>query len=150
MTQTLAFANDHAGYLLKDFLIEEARSLGFETVDLGTNSADSVDYPDFGFAVAEALKSGKASLGVLICGTGIGIGIAANRYAWVRAATCHDVTSARLAREHNDANVLSLGERLVGPEVAKEMVRVFLTTDFSGGERHMRRVGKLSDPQKLD
>ncbi|MEK9831233.1 MAG: RpiB/LacA/LacB family sugar-phosphate isomerase, partial [Rhodospirillaceae bacterium] len=106
-------------------------------------SEESVDYPDFGQAVGEAVAGGDAARGVIICGTGIGISIAANRIAGVRAALCHDATTARLAREHNDANVLAMGARLLGPEVAMDCLRAFLDTDFPGGERHERRVGKL-------
>ena len=138
----VAIASDHAGVALKGVLVEELRALGHEVLDLGTNGTDSVDYPDFGHALAETIASGRAGRGVAVCGTGIGISIAANRHAGVRAAVCHDVTSARLAREHNDANVLALGARLIGEEVAKECLRVFLATDFPGG-RHVGRVAKL-------
>jgi len=116
--------------------------MGYDVLDLGCNGPASVDYPDFGRAVAEAVANGRAERGVIVCGTGIGISIAANRNPRVRAAPCHDETSARLAREHNDANVLALGARLVGPEVAKACLRVFLATEFAGG-RHAARVAKL-------
>jgi len=135
-------ASDHAGVALKSLLLEEARGLGHEVVDLGTEGPESVDYPDFGQALAEAVASGRAERGVAVCGTGIGIAIAANRHAGVRAAVCHNDTAARLAREHNDANVLALGARLVGTEVAKDCLRTFLNTEFAGG-RHARRVAKL-------
>ncbi len=138
----VAIASDHAGVALKGVLVEELRALGHEVLDLGTKGTDSVDYPDFGHALAESVAAGRAARGVAVCGTGIGISIAANRHAGVRAAVCHDATSARLAREHNDANVLALGARLIGEEVAKECLRVFLTTDFGGG-RHSGRVAKL-------
>lgn len=139
---TVAIASDHAGVALKDVLAGELRALGYEVLDLGTKGTGSVDYPDFGHALAAAVADGRAERGVAVCGTGIGISIAVNRHAGVRAALCHDATSARLAREHNDANVLALGQRLIGEEVAKECLRVFLATDFAGG-RHAGRVAKL-------
>lgn len=138
----IAVAADHAGFALKSVLIEDLKSQGYEVLDLGTHSAESVDYPDFGRALAEAVVGGKAERGIVVCGTGIGIGIAANRVPGARAAVCHDQTSARLAREHNDANILALGARLVGTEVAKDCAKTFLTTAFEGG-RHARRVEKL-------
>lgn len=116
--------------------------MGHEILDLGTNGPESVDYPDFGHALGEAMASGQAERGILVCGTGIGISIAANRHPGVRAAVCHDDTSARLAREHNDANVLALGARLIGSEVAKDCLKTFLNTEFAGG-RHQARVAKL-------
>ena len=112
-------------------------------LDLGTNSTASVDYPDFGTAMGDAIASGKAERGVLVCGSGIGISIAANRNPKVRAALVHDVTAARLTREHNDANVIAFGQRLIGTEVAREALKVFLNTQFEGG-RHANRVAKLS------
>lgn len=143
MTQaSIAIASDHAGYELKTLLKEELEGRGHEVLDLGTDGPDSVDYPDFGQALAETIQAGRAERGVLVCGTGIGISIAANRHKGVRAALCHDETSARLARQHNDANVLALGARLIGTEVAKNCLEVFLTTDFEGG-RHLGRVSKL-------
>lgn len=138
----IAIASDHAGYELKRILVEELGALGYEALDLGTDGPDSVDYPDFGDALAEAIAEGRAERGVLVCGSGLGIAMAANRHAGVRAAPCHDETSARLTREHNDANVLALGARLVGVEVAKDCLRTFLKTEFEGG-RHARRVAKL-------
>jgi ribose 5-phosphate isomerase B len=142
--KTVAVGSDHAGYEMKGALIEELRALGCEVLDLGCDGLASVDYPDFGKAVAKAVAEGRAERGVLVCGTGIGISIAANRNPRARAAVCHDETSARLAREHNDANILALGARLIGPEVAKGCVRVFLATDFAGG-RHAARVAKLGN-----
>jgi ribose 5-phosphate isomerase B len=141
--QPIAIAADHAGYPLKVFLRDELVALGYEPLDLGTHDATtSVDYPDYGAALAGALKDGRCEKGVLICGTGIGISIAANRHPGVRAALCHDETSARLAREHNDANVLALGARLIGDVVARDCLRIFLTTEFGAG-RHQPRVQKL-------
>ncbi len=140
--KTIAIASDHAGFELKAFLIEELKSLSYEVLDLGTVGSESVDYPDFGKALAEVVASGKAGRGIAVCGTGIGISIAANRCPGIRAAPCHDETSARLAREHNDANVLALGARLIGPEVARDCLRTFLRTPFAEG-RHAARVAKL-------
>ncbi len=140
---TVALASDHAGFALKEELKTEITRLGLDYLDLGTDSSDAVDYPDFGRAVADALVDGRANRGVIVCGTGIGISIAANRVGGIRAAVCHDATTARLAREHNDANVLALGARIVGAEVAKDCLRAFLSASFDGGERHLRRVVKL-------
>lgn len=138
----IAIGADHAGFRLKDELAAHLRAGGHDVVDLGTHSADRVDYPDYGAAVGRAVAGGDAALGVCVCGSGIGIAIAANKIAGVRAATVHDVTSAHLAREHNDANVVCLGERLVGPEVAKEALDAFLAASFEGG-RHAGRVAKI-------
>jgi ribose 5-phosphate isomerase B len=139
----IAIGSDHAGFDLKTKLAAELKSTGYQVIDLGTkDGTTSVDYPDFGKAVAEAVASGKADAGVAVCGTGIGISIAANRVPGVRAALCHDVTSARLCREHNDANVLALGQRLVGEVVAKDCLHTFQNTEFAG-DRHVRRVQKL-------
>lgn len=140
--EVIAIASDHAGFELKGQLKQELEALGFEPLDLGADSTASVDYPDFADRLAEALKAGKAQRGVLVCGTGIGISMAANRHRHLRAAVVHDVTSARLTRQHNNANVLCLGARLTGGDVAKDCLRVFLTTDFEGG-RHQNRVAKL-------
>jgi ribose 5-phosphate isomerase B len=140
--ETIAIAADHAGFDLKSALVEELRKAGLTVLDLGTNSTDSVDYPDFADAVAKAIAAGKAPRGVLVCGTGIGISIAANRHKGVRAALCRDSTDARLAREHNDANVLVLGGRTTGIEAARDCLKSFLSTPFSGG-RHARRVEKM-------
>jgi ribose 5-phosphate isomerase B len=140
---TVAIAADHAGHDLKELLKPELEAMSLIVLDLGTHGPDSVDYPDFADAVAAALREGRAGRGLLVCGTGIGIAMAANRHRHVRAAVCHDATGARLARQHNDANVLALGARLVGPEVARECVRIFFTTKFEGG-RHARRIDKIS------
>ena len=140
---TIAVASDHAGFDLKETLKRDLQEVGYAVLDLGTNSTASVDYPDFGKAMGEAIASGKAERGVLVCGSGIGISIAANRNPQVRAVLAHDATSARLAREHNDANVVAFGQRLTGIEVAREALKVFLATPFEGG-RHAGRVAKLS------
>ena len=138
----IAIASDHAGLDLKKLLIEELKALGEAVLDLGTDSADSVDYPDFADALARAITQGTAAKGILVCGTGIGISIAANRHKGIRAAHCRDTTDARYARLHNDANVIALGARTTGIEVAKDCLKIFLATGFEGG-RHQRRVDKL-------
>jgi ribose 5-phosphate isomerase B len=143
--ETVALAADHAGFPLKETLKGDLAAQGFDVLDLGTDSTASVDYPDFADRMAAALLQGRARRGVVVCGTGIGISIAANRHRHVRAALCTDTTAARLARQHNDANVLALGARVIGEEVARDCLRVFLETPFEGG-RHARRVDKLSPP----
>jgi ribose 5-phosphate isomerase B len=140
---TIAVGSDHAGYALKEQLAGELRDLGHEVLDLGAHSPERVDYPDFGAAVGRAVVGGDAELGLCVCGSGVGIAMAANKVPGVRAATVHDVTSARLTRQHNDANVICLGERLIGPEVASEALRAWLDAEFEGG-RHAGRVDKLS------
>jgi ribose 5-phosphate isomerase B len=141
--KVIAFASDHAGVALKRELIEALNGMdGYAPLDLGPASEDSVDYPDYGTKAAEAVTSGKAVMAVIICGSGIGISIAANRHKGVRAALCMNSTMARLAREHNDANVLALGARLIGSEIARDCLRAFLATPFAGG-RHAGRVEKL-------
>lgn len=139
----VAMGADHAGVALKATLRAALEELGHPVLDLGTNGTESVDYPDFGAAVAEAVVGGRARYGVLVCGTGIGISIAANRVPGVRCAVVSCSTGARLSRAHNDANIVAFGARLTGPEVALDSVRAFLATAFEGG-RHARRVKKLS------
>ena len=139
----IALAADHAGYLLKDELAAWLRDSGHEVTDLGTNSPESVDYPEFGARLANAVASGQAERGIAICGSGIGISIAVNRNPACRCARVSDPLSAQLAREHNDANVLAMGARLIGSDMAKACAAMFLDTDFSGG-RHQRRVDQLS------
>jgi len=141
--KTVAMACDHAGWQMKAELKDALAKRGIEVLDLGTDGPESVDYPDFADALAAAIRDGRAQRGVLICGSGIGISIAANRHRGIRAALCSDATLARLSREHNDANVLALGARVVGIEIAKDCLAAFLDTPFEGGERHSRRVGKL-------
>jgi ribose 5-phosphate isomerase B len=142
MTMKVAIASDHAGFALKEYLKKNFKALPVEWVDLGTNSTDSVDYPDYGRKIAEAVASGEVAQGVAICGSGIGISIACNRNPKVRAAVCTDSTMARVTRLHNDANILCLGERLIGTEVALDILKTFLETSFEGG-RHAGRVEKL-------
>jgi len=144
----IAIASDHAGYKLKETLKADLVKAGYDVLDLGTDGLGSVDYPDFGYAVAEAIRDGRVERSVLCCGTGIGISIAANRFPEIRAANVHDALSARFSREHNDANVICFGERLIGSEVARDSLRVFLNTRFEGG-RHIQRIEKLSAPQPL-
>ena len=143
MNQSVAIGSDHAGFALKESLVETLAQLGYETIDLGTDSVDSVDYPDFAHAVAAALGAGKADKGVLICGSGIGISMAANRHPDVRAALVHDALGARMCRQNNDANVIVFGGRMIGIEVARDCLDVFLNTEFEGG-RHQRRIDKIT------
>jgi ribose 5-phosphate isomerase B len=139
----IALAADHAGYKLKDELAAWLRERGHEVTDLGTNAPESVDYPEYGAKLAHAIASGAADRGVAVCGSGIGISIAVNREPKCRCARVDDPLSAQLAREHNDANVLALGGRLIGADMAKACVLAFLDTPFAGG-RHQRRVDQLS------
>jgi ribose 5-phosphate isomerase B len=139
----IAIASDHAAVALKGELAQWLREQGHEVADLGTNGDESVDYPDFGYKLAEHVAAGKAERGVALCGTGIGISIAVNRNPAVRCAVVTEPVSARLTREHNDANIIALGARIVGPELAKGCIEAFLATPF-GGDRHARRVAKLS------
>lgn len=139
----VAFGADHAGFALKEHLRAVAAAEGHEVLDLGTDSDGSVDYPDFGAAVARAVVSGEAERGLLVCGSGNGIAIAANKVAGARAAVVHDVTSARLAVEHNDANVCAIGARFVGEQVAEDIMRAYLGAEFAGG-RHAHRVDKIT------
>lgn len=135
-------ANDHAGYELKIELCKHLEELGYDVVDLGTDSKNSVDYPDFAYKLAQSIKNDD--FGILICGSGIGISIAANRHKNIRAALCDSEIYAKLSREHNDANVLCLGGRLLGIDRAKSIVDAFLNTDFSNGIRHKNRIEKLT------
>ena len=139
----IALAADHAGFGLKDELVAWLREQGHDVSDLGTNGAESVDYPEFGRKLAQSIASGDAERGIAVCGSGIGIAMAINRNPACRCARVDDPLSAALAREHNDANVLALGARLIGSDMAKACVAAFLGTDFAGG-RHQRRVDQLS------
>lgn len=140
----IAIACDHAGLVLKSTLLEVFRGRGYEVLDLGCDSCVSVDYPDFAAKLARVIENGECRYGVLLCGSGIGMSIAANRHVGVRAALCCDEATAALARSHNDANVLVLGARLLNLECACAIVDKFLTTDFSGAQRHSRRIAKLN------
>ncbi|CUW40181.1 ribose 5-phosphate epimerase [Magnetospirillum sp. XM-1] len=141
--KTIAVACDHGAIEMKELLVKDLSSAGWTVLDLGTDGPDSVDYPDFAVKMAEALKDGRVERGVLLCGTGIGISIAANRFVHVRAALVHDAFGARMCRQHNDANVLVMGGRTTGPEVARDCLKIFLETEFEGG-RHAKRVAKMS------
>ncbi len=139
----IAMGSDHGGYALKQELAEHLRTLGHEVEDFGCHSAESCDYPEFGEAAARAVASGECDRGIVVCTTGIGISIAANKVAGIRCAHCADTVEAELTRRHNDANMLAIGAGFTGPLLAKRMTEVFLTTDFEGG-RHARRVNKLN------
>ena len=139
----IAIGSDHAGFSVKEIIRQYLENAGYAVDDQGTGSEDSVDYPDFGKAVGERVASKRADLGIVVCGSGIGISIAANKVPGIRAALAHDVVTAQLAREHNDANVLALGARIVTPAAALEMVQAFLNTPFAGG-RHQRRLDKIT------
>ncbi len=139
----IALGSDHAGFELKQNLIESVRILGYEVLDCGTNSCAPVDYPDFARAVGEAVATGKASRGVLICGSGAGASIAANKIHGIRAALAHDHYTAHQSVEHDDANVLVLGSRVIGVAVARELVEAFLGAQFTHEERHVRRLNKV-------
>ena len=142
----IAIASDHAAIDMKAMLADWLREQGHEVNDLGPNDGASVDYPDYGYKLAQAVASGEAERGVALCGSGIGISIAVNRNPACRAALVSEPLSAQLCREHNDANVIAMGARLIGPEMAKACLTIFLSTQF-GGDRHQRRVDKLSNPQ---
>ena len=139
----LALASDHGGYDYKQELIPYIESLGHQVLDLGCHGPASVDYPDYGIPCAQAVARGEADRGVVICGTGIGISISANKVPGIRCALCTDPVMARLTREHNDANMLAMGGRIIGIELAKGIVQVFLSTEFSGG-RHKTRIDKIA------
>jgi len=143
----IVIASDHAGVDLKVRILEDLRDGGHEIRDLGPADLSSVDYPDFGHKVAAAVVAGEAGTGILICGTGIGMSMTANRHPGVRAALCHDAFTAEMARRHNDANVLCMGARVTGVGVAEQVVRIFLDTPFEGG-RHQRRVDLIEFKQE--
>ena len=141
----IVIASDHAAVELKATLVDHLRGAGHEVDDLGPDGVASVDYPDYGYKIADAIAAGAAERGIALCGSGIGISISVNRHPNCRCALVGEPLSARLAREHNDANVLAMGGRLIGPEMAKACADAFLSTDF-GGDRHQRRVDKLTNP----
>jgi ribose 5-phosphate isomerase B len=144
---TIALGADHAGFQLKEALKGWLIEHGYQVVDHGTHSAESVDYPDYAAQVAEAVADHKVERGVLVCGTGIGMTIAANKVPGVRAALCSDIYTARMSREHNDANVLALGGRLMGPEMALDILKMWLEANFAG-DRHRRRIDKIADLER--
>lgn len=139
----IAIGSDHGGFELKQFLAARLSAAGYEVHDLGCHSDASVDYPDFADRISDQVLSGEAAYGILVCGTGIGMSLAANRHGGIRAAVCHDEYTARMSREHNNANVLCLGERVLGKGVAAAIVDVWLKTEFAGG-RHQQRIAKFS------
>lgn len=143
LTKPIALGGDHAGFGYKSLIAELLRNKGYDIMDVGTHSSDSVDYPDFAHPVANAVESGEAAFGVLVCGSGNGVAIAANKHQEVRAAICWQAELAALARQHNNANILCLPARFISPQAATDMVEVFLTTAFEGG-RHEKRVGKIA------
>jgi ribose 5-phosphate isomerase B len=147
MSHRIAIASDHAAFAMKSELAEWLRNEGHDVLDLGTNGPESVDYPDYGFRLGQAIEAGEAEFGVALCGSGIGISIAVNRNPAARCALVSEPLSAGLARQHNDANVVALGARLIGVEMAKACIAAFLETDFLG-DRHQRRVDKLSSPTR--
>jgi len=144
----IAIGADHAGNRLKEEIVPFLKSLGHEVADVGCNCTDSVDYPDYAIPVCDKVVSGEADRGILICGTGIGMTIAANKTPGIRCALVHDLFSAKATREHNDSNVLAMGERVIGPGLAMEIVRVWLDTPFSNGERHVNRLKKVAELER--
>jgi RpiB/LacA/LacB family sugar-phosphate isomerase len=148
MTKTIAIGSDHAGFPLKNPVVDYLKSAGFQILDLGTNSTDPVDYPDYAVAVGEAIKDGKAQMGVVLCGSGVGASVAANKVPGVRAGLCHDTFSARQGREDDDTNVLCMGARVVGESLALEILKAFVNAEFSGLDRHVRRLNKVISTEK--
>ncbi len=144
----IAVGADHAGFPLKDLVLELLEKEGHSVVDLGTHSTQSVDYPDYAQAVGESVVKGETQLGILLCGSGVGTSIAANKVPGIRAALCHDVFSARQSREDDDANVLCLGPRVIGPALAQDLILAFLAARFSKAERHVRRLEKVAELEK--
>lgn len=138
----IAVACDHGGYRLKNVIIEELKRLGYEVEDFGTYSEESCDYPDYAAKAARAVASGECEKGVVVCGTGIGVSMTCNKIHGIRCALCHDVFSAKATRAHNDANMLAMGQRVIGEGLALEILRAWLSTDFEGG-RHVRRIEKM-------
>lgn len=144
----VAIAADHAGYSYKELLARQLRDAGHDVLDLGTDSEESVDYPDYARAVAEAVAGRRAERGVLVCGSAVGVCVTANKVPGIRAGVCHDTYSARQGVEHDDMNVLCMGERVVGIEVAREVLRAFLSADFTGDPRHVRRLRKMREVER--
>jgi len=143
----VAIGCDHAGFVLKQYLLKALAGLGYEMLDCGTDSEDSVDYPDYAVKVCNLVKKGQAQFGIVICHTGIGVSIASNKIQGIKAALCHTVFSARMARQHNNANVLALGGQVISNGLALSIAKVFLNEEFSKEERHIRRINKVN---KLD
>ncbi len=146
--KVIAVGCDHGGYELKDYLVEELNKMGYQVLDMGTKGPESVDYPEFAAKVAKAILNGDAPKGILVCGTGIGISMAANRFRGIRAALCTSVEMAKLTREHNNSNIIAMGGRTTSKELALEMLNTFLTTEYEGG-RHERRVENIDNVENL-
>ena len=144
----IALGADHGGYHLKNDIKDFIIKLGYEVIDVGCDCSDSVDYPDYALPVAKKVASGEFDRGILICGTGIGMNIAANKVKGIRCALVHDTFSAKATRGHNDTNILAMGERVIGPGLARDIAKIWLSTDFEGG-RHENRIRKISDYEKL-
>jgi len=144
----IAIGSDHAGYALKEEIKEFLKEEGVEVEDCGTYDSQPSDYPDIAFQVAEKVRRGQVERAILVCGTGLGMCMAADKVEGIRCAVCSDETSARFARSHNDANILALGARIIGPELAKNIVKVFLSTSFSGEERHLKRIRKIEEYER--
>jgi len=144
----VALGSDHGGFLLKEIMARFLAEKGYQVLDLGAHTPDPSDYPDFAKAVAEAILSKEAERGILICGSGVGASVAANKFPGIRAAVCHDTFSSHQGVEDDEMNVLCLGERVIGPELAKEIVLCFLSARFSGAERHIRRLAKVKEIEK--
>ena len=146
----IVIANDHGGINLKIDIIKYLTKKNINYIDLGANNTDAVDYPDFAYSLAKAFNDKKVHFGILICGSGIGISIAANRYKNIRAALCHNITTSRLSRQHNNANVIAFGGRLIKPNLAIECLDIFLNTNFENDARHNRRIEKLKNPPLIN
>ncbi len=145
MVKRVALAADHAGFELKEKMAAHLKGAGFEVMDLGTGDQEPVDYPDFALAIGEALREGRAERGILICGSGVGACVAVNKIKGIRAGLCHDTYSAHQGVEHDNINVLCLGARVIGEELAKELITAFLSAKFTGEERHRRRLAKIEE-----
>ncbi len=141
----IAIASDHGGWHLKEILKPFLKDLGYGYTDFGTSSEESVDYPDFALALAEAVRTGEYKKGILVCETGLGMSMAANKIPGIRAALCNDIFTAKMSREHNDANILAIGGRIVEEEPAKEIVKIWLQTKFSNASRHKQRIKKIKE-----
>lgn len=144
----IAIGSDHAGYKLKDNVFNLLSKSGFEVKDFGVNSPDPVDYPDIGVQVAEAVANGEFDRGILVCGSGIGMSITANKVPGIRAALCTDAYCAKVSRQHNDANILVMGDRIIGTGVALDIVQTWLSTEFPNDERHAKRINKIAEVEK--
>jgi len=145
---TVALASDHAGFALKETLLARLKKEGVDVIDLGAHDTTPSDYPDFARAIGQAVKAGRAAKGILVCGSGVGASVAAHKIKGIRAAVCHDTYSGHQGVEHDDMNVLCLGARIIGPEIAMEISRAFVGAVFSGEERHVRRLGKILEIER--